>query len=187
MTAQTPVPGAHLTTMIAVPGAGKTTWVTDRFPPLQRVCLDEYRERVADTESDMSATNEAVAIQGIILTGRLRRGLHTVLDSTNVSPDHRREQLAVAARFSALTIAVVLDVPVEECVARNEARRAAGGRFVPEEVVRRKHRELYVSFPETAVPGFHVTRRVGLDTDRVFTVPGFDIGPYVEAGVPWLR
>lgn len=185
MTAQTPTLGAHFVAMIGVPGAGKSKWVTERFTVTQRVNLDLYREMVADTETDMGATNEAVAIQGILLTGRLRRGLTTVLDSTNVDPTIRREQLAVANRFDALTIAVVLDATADECMARNQARADAGGRFVPPDVIRDKHRQLYVSFPPGPVTGFQITRRIGPDTDQVFAAPGINVGLY--EGARWLR
>jgi len=178
-----------LVTLIAPAGAGKSTWIAERFTATQRVCLDDYRAKVSDDEGDQGATNEAVAIQGIVVAGRLRRGLVTVLDSTNTIAQIRLDMLNLAGRFNALTVAVVLDTPLETCEDQNDARAAAGGRFVPHEVIAKMHARIVGTIGDGPVPGFRITRRIGPGTDRVFWGPTETDPEHLTVfrDAPWLR
>lgn len=165
---------------IAPPGAGKSTWIAERAVDQQRVNLDTYRGLVADDEGDQTANNEAAAIQGIVLGGRLRRGLLTYVDSTNTRPKFRGELLAKAAQFGAFTVAVVWDLPVGVCIERNRTRE----RQVPVEVIERMHLAIRTDIPEGPVPGFHLTRRIRY---RIGADNLFGRVPEEYASAPWLR
>ncbi len=70
-----------------------------------------------------------------------------------------------------------------------DARTAAGGRFVPPEVIEKMHARIVSTIGDGPVPGFRVTRRIGPGIDRVFWGPTA-IEPerltmYRDA--PWLR
>ena len=64
----------------------------------------------------------------------MRRGLLTVVDATNLTKAARRSLLLLAAQAGRPAVAVVFDVPLERCLARNAGRP---GRQVPDAVVRR--------------------------------------------------
>jgi protein phosphatase len=150
----------------------------ERAVAQQRVNLDTYRGLVADIEGDQTANNEAAAIQGIIVGGRLRRGLLTYIDATNVRPKFRDELLAKARQFGAFTVAVVWDLPLGVCIERNRTREQQ----VPVEVIERMHLAIRTDIPEGPVPGFHVTRRIRTTGDTLFGQV-----PVEYAGAPWLR
>jgi predicted kinase len=142
-----------LVAMVAVPGAGKSTWVRDRFALRQIVNLDGLRGWLADDEADQGATAEAVAVQRILIGGRCRRGLLTVADSTNLTERARTGLLALAHGMP--TVAVVLDFPLGLCLARNAQRE----RRVPVEVIQEMHRRL-LALGAGPVPGFSRTVRL---------------------------
>jgi protein phosphatase len=149
-----------LVVMIAPPGAGKSTWVKDRFTPNQTINLDELRGRLSDDPHAQDVTTEAVTIQDLLLAGRCRRRLLTVVDATNIRPDVRSRLLGYAYSNTMLPVAVVLDVPLETCLARNAARP----RPVPEEVIRRMWAELTETVGSTGgVDGFGQTVRFDPD------------------------
>jgi predicted kinase len=176
----TETPRPVMVVTIAPPGAGKSTWIGERAVAQQRVNLDTYRGLIADDEGDQTANNEAAAIQGIILGGRLRRGLLTYIDSTNTRAKFRGELLAKAAQFGAFTVAVVWDLPIGLCIDRNLSR----DRQVPAEVIERMHLAIRTDIPEGPVPGFHLTRRIRY---RVGADVLFGQVPDEYASAPWLR
>lgn len=170
-----------LVVMIAPPAAGKSTWVKARFVATQRVNLDTFRGMVSDNDHDQEATSEAVAIQHLIVAARCQRRLLTVVDATNTRCSVRREVLRHAVDNQLLTVAVVLDVPLDTCQARNIARRDAGGMFVPPDVIERMWTTMQANIPAGPVPDFDVTRRIGPDGDQLFGA-----APAQYAGASWL-
>lgn len=126
---------AALVLMAGAPGSGKSWWVAERFRPTQVVCLDVLRGQLTDDEGDQSATREAAAIMHRIVAYRMGRRLTTVVDATHAKYDDRHRLWSLAQHARVPTVAVVLDTPVDVCVAR-QAYRA---RQVPERVVRRIH------------------------------------------------
>lgn len=69
-------------------------------------------------------------------------GWDVIADTTNVQPGALDRWRAVAVRAGARCVVVDLTgVPVEQCLANNAARAAAGGRDVPEQVIRAMHGE----------------------------------------------
>lgn len=149
---------------IGVPGAGKSTFTTRWFTPTQRLNLDTFRGMAADDEHDQTATDVAVCVQDVLLRERCRRGLVTVVDSTNVRHSVRARLLQVAERVP--SVAVVFDIPKEVCHRRNAARPQP----VPAQVIERMHERMYDVTrnglaPSGPVPGFTLTRRIGLGTD----------------------
>ena len=70
---------------------------------------------------------------------RLRRGLLTVVDATNVQPKARAALVQLAKDHDVLSVAIVLDVPESLAKERNAART---DRDLPDHVVPRQRREL---------------------------------------------
>lgn len=134
------VPDLCLVVLVGCTGAGKSTFARTHFPPTSVISSDFCRGLVSDDENDQAATPEAFALLHHIVGVRLRRGLRTVVDATNVQPGARKELVALARAHDVLPVAIVLDVPDSVCVERNSRRPDRAGLGAP--VVHRQQREL---------------------------------------------
>jgi protein phosphatase len=133
------IPPDALVLLIGPAGAGKSTWAAGTFAAGAILSSDDLRARVAGDPADQAATGPAFRLLHAMATDRLRQGLLTVVDATNLLRTSRRSLSSIARRFDRPVVAVVFDVPLELCLERN-ARRP--GRRVPDEVVRHQHRLL---------------------------------------------
>ncbi|WP_169949420.1 polynucleotide kinase-phosphatase [Microbispora sp. H11081] len=157
------VPELSLVVLVGVSGSGKSTFAARHFAPTQVVSSDFCRGLVADDENDQTATPEAFDLLHHIVGVRLRRGLLTVVDATNVQWEARRKLIELARSHDVLADAIVLDVPEEVARARNAARpdRAFGPH-----VITRQRKELRRSLGKIAKDGFrrvHVLRGDEMD------------------------
>lgn len=151
-----------LVLMIGIPGSGKSTLTSRWFRKHQVTSLDGIREWIADDPADLAATGTAVQLQNLVVGARCSRDLLTCVDNTNLVPEHRQMLLDIAAAHKVPTFAVVLDIELDEALRRNRARASAGGRNVPEPVIRHMYERKARHVPARgAVPGFDVTRRIG--------------------------
>ncbi|MBC6459991.1 polynucleotide kinase-phosphatase [Actinomadura sp. HBU206391] len=133
------VPEMGLVVLVGVSGSGKSHFARRHFKPTQVVSSDYCRAVVSDDENDQAATGEAFELLHYIVRTRLRRGLLTVVDATNVQPKARQSLVAIAKEHDVLSVAVVLDVPERVAMERNAARPE---RDLPGHVVPRQRREL---------------------------------------------
>src|SRR5579863_1019376 len=118
---QVTVPSMGLVVLVGVSGSGKSTFARTHFKPTEVVSSDFCRGLVADDENDQSATPDAFDVLHFIVGTRLRRGLLTVVDATNVQQRARAELLKLARAHDVLADAIVLDVPESLATARNKA------------------------------------------------------------------
>ena len=155
---QVAVPSMGLVVLVGVSGSGKSTFARTRFKPTEVVSSDFCRGLVADDETDQSATPDAFAVLHYIVGTRLRRGLLTVVDATNVQQDARAALVKLARDHDVLTDAIVLDVPESLAAERNKQRPDRD--FGPH-VIARQARDLKRSLPRLRREGFrrvHVLR-----------------------------
>ena len=87
-----------LVVLVGVSGSGKSTFARAHFKPTEVVSSDFCRGLVADDENDQSATPDAFDVLHYIVGTRLRRGLLTVVDATNVQQAARASLVALAAQ-----------------------------------------------------------------------------------------
>jgi predicted kinase len=118
---------------------------------------------VAGDAADQSATADAFKVLHAVARARLRRGLRTVVDATNLTEGARRSLLRLARVTGRPAVAVAFDLPLERCLAYNAARP---DRRVPEEIVRRHHREMRGALRRLPDEGY----------DRLIVLHGVDIG-----------
>jgi len=152
------VPSLGLVVLVGVSGSGKSTFARTHFKLTEVVSSDFCRGLVADDENDQSATPDAFDVLHYIAGTRLRRGLLTVVDATNVQPQARASLLKLAREHDVLADAIVLDVPEPLAAERNRQRPDRD--FGPH-VVSRQRRELKHSLPRLKKEGFrrvHVLR-----------------------------
>jgi polynucleotide kinase-phosphatase len=141
-----------------VSGSGKSTFARTHFKSTEVVSSDFCRGLVADDENDQSATADAFDVLNYIVGTRLRRGLLTVVDATNVQPAARASLIKLARSHDVLVDAIVLDVPASVAVDRNTRRP---DRDFGRQVVERQHRDLARSLARMSKEGFrrvHVLR-----------------------------
>ncbi|WP_407649201.1 polynucleotide kinase-phosphatase [Glycomyces albidus] len=178
------VPELSLVVLIGVSGSGKSTFAAKHFKPTQVISSDYCRGLVSDDETDQTATTEAFALLQHIVGTRLRLGLLTVVDATNVQHRARAELLALAKRHNVLADAIVLDVPPSLAAERNHTRP---DRDFGEAVVRRHHRDLKRSLKHLRKEGFrrvhHLSGAEAVEAARVVTEKswndrGEETGPF---------
>jgi len=145
------IPERSLVLLIGAAGSGKSTFARKHFKSTEIVSSDGLRAIVSDDEADQSASGDAFHLLRLIAMKRLRRGRLTVIDATNVQRPARKSLLAIAAQTSAPTAAIVLNLPLDTCLARNRTRV---DRQVSPEVVEKQVADLAVSLPELAAEGF---------------------------------
>src|SRR6516225_11757908 len=145
------IPNLSLVVLIGPSGSGKSTFARKHFLPTEVLSSDVCRAMVSDEENNQAVTNDAFEVLHFIAGKRLALGRLTVIDATNVQPDARRPLVALAREYHVLPVALVLDVPEQVCIERNQARpdRAFGAG-----VVRRQHSALGRSLGRLEREGF---------------------------------
>lgn len=152
------VPAMGLVVLIGVSGSGKSTFARTHFAATEVLSSDFCRGLVANDENDQSATPDAFDVLHYIVGTRLRRGLLTVVDATNVQRAARASLVTLAKSHDVLVDAIVLDVPESAAVERNAARP---DRDFGRHVIARQHRDLQRSLGKLRKEGFrrvHVLR-----------------------------
>jgi protein phosphatase len=167
------LPSGALIVLIGPSGSGKSTFAARHFVPSEILSSDAMRGMVADDPNDQTATEAAFELLHAALALRLARGRITVVDATNVERWARERLLAIARRYRRPAAAIVLDLPLEVCLARNAAR---SDRQVPAAAVRRPQAAMRASVgglegegfdpvwrfsSEDAVSGVTVERAIG--------------------------
>jgi predicted kinase len=150
------------------PGSGKTSWTAAAGLSHYSIGLDPIRRIICGDESDMTMDSIAVAFLHIAVCTRIMHsGVLTVVDNTNYLPAYRKPMIDMARASGWPVIAVVFDVPAQECLRRIATRE----RDVPAPVVHRISqyvRESMLTLPQEA--------------DTVVTIS--ETGQYTITGAP---
>jgi protein phosphatase len=116
------IPELSLVVLIGASGSGKSSFARKHFKPTEIVSSDACRGIVSDDENNQAATSDAFELLHYIVAKRLKRGLLTVVDATNVQPDSRKHLIQLARDYHVLPVAIVLDMPERVCYERNDLR-----------------------------------------------------------------
>jgi protein phosphatase len=127
------IPDPALIALVGPAGSGKSTFAARHFAPDEVLASDAMRAIVGRGESDQAASRRAFAALHRQLEQRLRDRKLTVVDATNLEGHARRALLKRARAAGAPAVAIVLDLPPDLVLRRNEARRE---RVVDHDVVR---------------------------------------------------
>lgn len=129
------LPYPCLVVLVGAAGSGKSTLAARLFAADQILSSDAFRGVVSGDEANQTATRAAFAILHRELERRLRAGLTTMVDATNVTSDARRSLVRRAQAAGIPAIAIVLDLDPKLVLARNSNRP---GRIVPAAAVERQ-------------------------------------------------
>ena len=145
------VPELALVVLLGASGCGKSTFARRHFAATEVVSSDACRAWISDDENDQSATADAFEVLHLLVAKRLAHGRLTVVDATNTTAEARRPLLDLARRFHTAAVALVLDLPEDECLRRNAARVE---RRVPDEAIQRQAHFLRASLGNLSREGF---------------------------------
>jgi protein phosphatase len=151
------VPADALVLLIGIAASGKSTFAARHFRDTEILSSDRLRAVITDDPHAQGATDDAFDLLHRILELRLRRRRLSVVDATNVEGWARGELLAVARRHRRPTVAIVLDLPIEEALRRNLERPTPRP---PAAAVRRQARWLADALPELAHEGYAAVHRL---------------------------
>jgi len=149
-----------LVTLVGVSGSGKSTFARKHFKETEILSSDRCRALVSDDENNQAATNDAFDVLKYIAAKRLKSGLLTVIDATNVQPESRATFVSLAREYHCIPVAIVLDLPEDVCAERNAAR---GDRTFGKHVLFQQRSQLRRSLRKLKKEGFrhiHVLRSV---------------------------
>lgn len=123
------------------PASGKDTialkWVKDDPDWRTRVNRDELRWNMYGEWVLPRMGEETVTlVQQNMVRTLLKAGQNVIVSDTNLAARFVKEWLKIAVECKVEVEFVDVPTPLEECLRRNKARADAGGRFVPEDVIR---------------------------------------------------
>ncbi len=117
--------------LVGLPASGKSTWVESQGGVA--ISSDELRRWLRDDATDQSIHRIVFRLMRDFVRMRISLGAPvTYVDATNLTRKHRRPFIKIAEHMGCVCEAVFFDVPLEECLRRNEGRI----RKVPAEAIR---------------------------------------------------
>ena len=143
---------------------GKTTFAQRHFRPTQIISSDWARGRVCDDERDQRFQPQAFSLVRYLTELRLGLNRLCVVDSTALTPPHRKEYLELAKRFHVPCVVFLFDVPLEKCIERDRLRE----RTVGSSVIERHYQAFNQTKTDIKQEGFDQIIELGDDdTDKV--------------------
>ncbi len=123
---------------IGAPGSGKTTHVKKVYPHIDRISMDEEREKVCGDMNDMSRNTEVFENCLAQLRSNMQKRVNTIWDATSIGRKLRKRLIDMARQHGAMISLIYFDLSMDEVLKRNKER----GRNVPEDVVKKFYRNI---------------------------------------------
>jgi predicted kinase len=166
-----------LVLLIGASGSGKSTFAARHFDAEAVASSDRLRGELTGNEADQQATEAAFGRLHQWLGARLASGTLAVVDATNVEWMRRTELIRRARHHGRPVIAIVLNVPLELCLARNASRQ----RTVRASVIRRQHDELRHSLDRLDLEGFSAVHVLRSEAEVETVAVEIEKGPVARA------
>lgn len=145
------IPELSLVVLIGISGSGKSSLAKKLFKRTEILSSDECRAIVSDDENNQASTNDAFDVLYYIAGKRLKNGLLTVIDATNVQKESRKGLVELARTYHCLPVAIVLDLPEKVCEERNKNRLS---RNIGAHVIHQQSQQLKKSIKHLKEEGF---------------------------------
>lgn len=193
------VPELSLIVLIGVSGSGKSSFAKKFFKRTEILSSDECRALVSDDENNQASTTDAFDVLYYVAGKRLKNGLLTVVDATNVQKESRKGLIELAKSHHCLPVAIVLDLPEKICEERNLSRpdRNFGGHVIPQQAQQLKNsirrlkqegfRHIYVLQSVEEVDAVLEVKREKLYNDKKDETGPFDIVGDVHGCIDELK
>lgn len=182
---QIKVPELSLVVMIGVSGSGKSSFAKKHFKRTEILSSDECRALVSDDENNQSISKDAFDVLYYIASKRLKNGLLTVIDATNVQKESRKGLIELAKSYHCLPVAIVLDLPEKICDERNKER---SDRNFGRHVINHQHQQLKKSVRGLKDEGFRqiyilksqeeVDAVLGISREKLYNDKKDETGPF---------
>jgi predicted kinase len=141
-----------LTITVGLPGSGKSTYLARLG--VNAISSDEIRRLVADDPHDQTMNARIFSVIRYLIRQRVAAGRPvTYVDATHLTEWERKPYVILAQRYGCTLEALFFDVPVEICIARNQAR----DRVVPEAAIRKMAEQM---IPPSTQEGFAEITRI---------------------------
>jgi protein phosphatase len=144
------IPRNTLVLLVGPAGCGKSHFAARHFWPTQIVSSDQCRAMICDDAGEQRVTPLAFELMHSIIAMRLRCGRLTVADATNLKREDRRPLIKMARRAGFNATAIVFNLPLDVCLARNARRR----RVVPADAIALQHDLLLDTLATISREGF---------------------------------
>jgi predicted kinase len=171
------VPDGALVLLLGASGSGKSSFALRHFDADAVISSDRLRGKLAGDEADQESTDAAFRRLDHWLDARLAAGFLAVVDATNVEWMRRTELLRRARHYGRPAVAIVFDMPLDLCLARNAARP----RNVPLAVVRRQHAQLRRDLDRLDLEGFRAVHVLHTEAEVDQLVVEIEKGPAARA------
>ncbi|MEM9917306.1 MAG: polynucleotide kinase-phosphatase [Bacteroidota bacterium] len=145
------IPELSLVVLVGTSSSGKSTFAHKHFKATEIISSDYCRALVSDDENSLHANKDTFELLHYILRKRLKNGLLTVVDATNVQMEARRALVQIAREYHCLPVAVVLNTPLDVCRKRSEERP---DRHLPRHVIPNQYRQMKRSLRRLKKEGF---------------------------------
>ncbi|UZR94091.1 polynucleotide kinase-phosphatase [Chondrinema litorale] len=179
------IPELSLVVLIGASGSGKSSFAKKHFKETEVLSSDYCRALVSDDENNQKATDDAFDVLNYIAAKRLKNGLLTVIDATNVQKASRNSLVALARKFHCLPVAIVLDLPESVCAERNKNRT---DRNLGNHVIRNQRLDLKRSVKKLKLEGFRhifhfkseeeINALSNINRDKLYTNKKEETGPF---------
>jgi predicted kinase len=137
---------------VGLPGSGKSTYLARLGA--NAISSDEVRRLIADNPHDQTMNARIFTVVRYLICQRIAAGRPvTYVDATHLTPWEREPYVILAQRYGCTLEALFFDIPVEICMARNQARE----RVVPEEAL---HKMALQMIPPALEEGFAKITRI---------------------------
>lgn len=158
-----------------ISGSGKSTYARElKFQGWAVVSRDDIRETVFK-DYDSVDENAVTEIEDAAISALLKAGRNVVIDDTNIRLAYLKRFAALAAKFHATFDVKEVEADVNVAIGRVNSRASTGGRFVPEDVIRKQAQglksaklnmeELYTPEFKEYVPNPDLPRAIMVDVD----------------------
>ena len=116
------LPDPALVVLVGPSGSGKSHWAEGRYRSSEIVASDDLRGVIGSGRHDLDASKDAFELLDLIVAGRVRRGLCTVVDTLGLDDGRRQALLDLARRHRLPAVVVRFDTPPALCRRRNAER-----------------------------------------------------------------
>jgi len=128
---------------VGIPGSGKSTYTQKFHPNVERISMDDERERLCGTANDMSRNGEVFNNCFAKLNKVLSARQNVIWDATSWTRKARKVLIDSARKKGAVITIVYFDTPLELALQRNQIR----DRHTPEDVIKMFYSKLQAPKP----------------------------------------